>query len=156
MTVCALQREKHARCFWAISIKISIVIINTVTYGTFWMRETSDEQLQSSLTFQKGNFHYPESTYCLRTHTDTHICNLELLRTLPVATKYLLCLKALRVISVIVSHLLFPFCLSFSLFISLFISLFLFFCECRKLVEIAGVCLLKQRWRVISPLERHR
>lgn len=82
------------------------------------MRETSEEHLQSSLTFHKDNFHYPESTYCLR----THICNWELLRTLPVATKYLLCLKALQVISVIVSHLLFlAFCLSFSLFISLFL-----------------------------------
>ncbi len=62
-----------------------------------------------------------------------HTCSRELLRTLPVAKKYLLCLKALWVISVIVSHLLFlAFCLSFSLFI----SLFLFFVSVESLLRL--------------------
>lgn len=136
MTVCACYRERNMLDVsepFPSRFQLSSSVLLLTEHSGWEKRQTST--YNHLLHFRRAIF------IILRVHTvfahaDTHICNLELLRILPVTTKYLLCLKALQVISVIVSHLLFlAFCLSFSLFI----SLFLFFCECRKLVEIAGV-----------------
>lgn len=121
--------ESHTRCLRSASIKISIAVINgTVTYGTLWMRNTSTRGTQST---HNHLLHFGRTIFIiLRVLTiTTHAYTL--LRSVLGATKYLLCLKALWVISVIVSYLLHSAVslsssylgLSFSLFISVLLFL---------------------------------